>query len=133
MNKQFFYKQGGYLVKKVETDKSGLVPFPVCLAIQEEEKLSAECPDFILNIGDSWVFVKTDTPLPAGTPVLLHFYIPPEIKLLAEIRGTVSNREERDPADPPGMLIKFRNTPRETVERLEGYIEGGRHLIDIKL
>jgi hypothetical protein len=132
MLKKLFYDKGGYIQVPAENDKSRLVSFPVCLAIKHGDSVSAECPDFILNTDESWVFVRSETPLPGGTQVIIHFYVPPEIKLLAEIQGTVSTMSRGNVAYQKGMLIKFSPVSRETIKLLEGYIEGKKHLIDRK-
>ncbi len=132
MDRALYYDRGGYAEVRGEGGGSRLVPFPLCLAIRSGDDLPESCPDFILNISESWVFVRTDNPLPEGTPVHLHVYIPPEIKLLAEIDGTVSARKGNEGQYPEGMLIRFQDIPRSTGELLQGYIEGKRPLIDRK-
>lgn len=116
-----------------EGDKSPkLVPFPVCLAVKYGNEITAECPDFILNIDESWVFVRTDAPLPEGASLLMHFYIPPESKLLAEIKGIVLPITRHDIPYPKGMLIKFTSFSRKALKSLENYVEEKKHLIDKK-
>ncbi len=132
MTKKIFIDKGGYIQERVENDNSRLVPFPVCLAIKYGDSVSAECPDFILSTDESWVFVNTDIPLSEGTRVLIHFYVPPEIKLLAEIPGTVSTPNLDNSAYPKGVLVKFSAVSRKTIKLLEGYIEGKKLLIDKK-
>ena len=62
--------------------------------------------------------------------MIRHFYIPPEIKLLAEIQGIVSVKGKIDAAYREGMLIKFGNVSRQTMKLLDDYVEGKKHLID---
>jgi hypothetical protein len=128
----FIYDKGGYAEKRERGEEPRPVPFPVCLAIKYGDDVPEACPDFILDIDRSRVFVITDTPLPEGTSVVLHLYIPPEIKLLTEIQGTVVTVNRSDAHHPKGMLIKFVHISAETAEVLKRYIEGEKHLIDKK-
>ena len=58
------------------------------------------------------------------------FYIPPEIKLVAEIQVIVSAGGKIDAAYREGMLIKFSNVSCRNINLLEDYVEGKKHLID---
>ena len=129
MENRVLYDKGGHLQIKDNGNIPVLVRFPVCLAIKYEDDLTETCPDFVLNIEESWVFIKTDAPLPAGSPLIMHFYIPPETKLLAEVRGTVV--PVADPGTlPSGMLIRVTLFSRWKLRSLEGYAKGERHLVD---
>ncbi len=130
--RKLFYDRGGYVQVREEGGSPGFVPYPVCLAIRYGDDVPEVCPDFILNAGEAWVFVRTENPLPAGTPVHMHFFIPPEIKLLAEVDGTVSAPDRDGAGLPKGMLIRFPEISREEKDVLEGYIGGKKRLIDRK-
>jgi hypothetical protein len=130
MYRTFFSDKGGHLQVYKDLDSPKLVPFPVCLAIKYGEEISAECPDFILNIDKSWIFVRTESPLPAGTPLLMHFYIPPENKLLAEAKGKVLSVDADNAGHPKGMLVKIGFFSRGEMKNLEHYLEGKKHLMD---
>jgi hypothetical protein len=106
------------------------VPFPVYLAVKHGDGILEEYHDFILNSSESWVFVRTESPLPEGTPLIMHFYIPPEYKLLAELRGWVATMNRNNAHDAKGMKIKFSYFSHKELESLESYIEGKKHLID---
>ncbi len=129
MENSVLYDRGGHLQISGNGNMRKLVPFPVCLAVKYENDLAETCPDFVLNIEESWVFIRTDHPLPAGTPLLMHFYIPPETKLLAEVSGTVL--PVAGPGSQPiGMMVKVTRFSRRKLRRLEGYASGERHLVD---
>jgi len=113
-----------------ESGGSTLVPFPVCLAIKYGDTVTEECPDFVLNIQESWVFVKTESPLPEGTSLLMHVYIPPESKLLAEMTGRVLRVDHGHSGDPGGMHIRLTHLSAKEREDLENYLEGSKHLVD---
>lgn len=106
------------------------VPFPVCLAIKYGRGITEDCPDFILNTKESWVFVKTESPLPEGAALLMHFYIPPEKKLLAELKGWVGMVNRWSAGFSKGMLIMLESTNGDALENLEDYAEGKKHLVD---
>jgi len=73
MHKKFIYDLGGHIEESVGDDEWRHVPFPVCLVIGHGDNVSAECPNFILSIDESWVFVITNTPLPEGSQVTMLF------------------------------------------------------------
>lgn len=132
MYNEFFVDKGGHLQEHKDSGSSRLVPFPVCLAIKYGDDI-AECPDFVLNIEESWVFVRTPSPLPPGTSVVMHFYIPPEDKLLADVKGKVSIVNQEAAAYPAGMLVKLSYFSRGKMQRLKRYFEEKEHLIDDKV
>ena len=132
MDKEFFVDKGGHLQEHQNSGGSNLVPFPVCLAIKYGDTI-AECPDFVLNIEESWVFVRTPSPFPAGTSLVMHFYIPPENKLLADVKGKVSTVHQEDASYPTGMLVKFSYFSGEKMQKLKKYLEGKERLIDDKV
>lgn len=129
MNKLFFDK-GGYLQEYEDSESLRPVPFPVCLAIKHGDQITEECSDFVLNIDKSWVFIKTESPVPEGTPLVMHFYVPPENKLLAEIKGQVSMIDQRNEGSSAGMFIRIAYFSRKKIKNLENYFEGKKHLID---
>jgi len=130
MNKRFFYDIGGHIQERVGDGPPRIISFPICLAIRYGNNLTAECPNFVLDIDELWVFVRTETPLPDGTRTIMHFYIPPEIKLLAEIQGVVSDTDRRNAEYPTGMFIKFSDVSRTMIKQLKGYIEGKNPLVN---
>lgn len=100
------------------------VRFPVCLAIRLGPDVPLECPDFVLNVEEGEVLVKTSAGLPAGAGVDMHFYIPPESKLLAEFKGVVRA------VSASGVRIKITGRPKGELERLSAYLEERRRLTD---
>jgi hypothetical protein len=129
---KFFVDKGGHLQEYKNSQSLQLVPFPVCLAIRYGDNAAEEYPNFILNIDESWLFVRTESPLPEGTSLLMHFYIPPEDKLLAEIKGKIVTVNHDNAAYPKGMLIIISFFSRKQMQRLENYFERKDHLIDNK-
>ncbi len=80
-----FVNMGGKVDEFIsDKDKPKHVRFPVKLAV----KLDVKFPeffyysDFILNLNKGEVYIKTDSSLPKGSLIIMHFYIPPEEKLL---------------------------------------------------
>jgi hypothetical protein len=131
MNKKFFLDTGGYMQEMTAVDDNPkLVPFPVYLAVKYGDNSLEEYHDFILNITESCVFVRTEYPLPLGTFLIMHFYIPPGNKLLSEIKGRVQMINQHHAAFPKGMLIKFGFFSRNELKNLENYVEGKKHLTD---
>jgi hypothetical protein len=105
------------------------VTFPVYLAVKHGDSIE-EYHDFILDIAGSWIFVNTESPLPEGTSLLMHFYIPPDYKLLEEIRGKVATMKHHKADYPKGMIVKFGYFSDDKLKNLVSYVEGKKHLID---
>lgn len=106
------------------------VHFPLCLAIQYGNEI-LDCPDFLLNSSKGKLFVETETPFEAKTKVKLHFYIPPQTKLLAEFNGKVI--DQRKVNNVNGTLIKISDIFHRKLHKLEDYLEEKNHLIDKKI
>jgi len=130
MEENILFDTGGQLQIGRKGNTLVLVPFPVCLAIKHENNLIETCPNFILNMDESWIFIRSGSPLPEGTSLILHFYIPPEIKLLAEVWGKVVPIVSSGMLLPSGMLIRFAYFSRWHLKYLERYVKGERHLVD---
>lgn len=130
---KFFVDKGGEVEEYSEdAERRKHVRFPVCLAVKYGDSVSEVCPDFVLNISKAGVFIKTDSPLPKGSTVVMHFYIPPEDKLLGEFKGRVVEVNQNNPAYQRGMHIKFIHYTKEEMQSLEDYLEGKKRLIDKK-
>jgi hypothetical protein len=127
---KIFVNKGYQIGKYMDSGSVKGVLFPVCLAIMYGDTIAAEYPDFILNISESWVFVKSESPISKGNAVLMHFYIPPEYKLLAEIKGEVAGVNRDNAGYPNGMLIKCDLFSRKRLRSLKNYLEGKSRLID---
>jgi hypothetical protein len=125
-----FIDRGGTAEGYSGTERRKHVRFPVCLAIKYGEDVSEDCLDFILNTSKGGVFVRSDCPLPKGTKVIIHFYIPPEDKLLGKFKGKVVGVNLDDRIYPKGMYIKFIDYTKEDMRTLEDYLEEKRHLVD---
>lgn len=130
--KKLLVATGGHISLREENGLKKDVPFPLCLAIRSDEEVMATCPNFVVDVTERKVFVWTNSPLPIGTPVLMHFYIPPEEKLLARIRGAVAPLDADSRYSQSGMLVKFGLFSRRETERLESYIQGKRHLVSVR-
>ncbi|RJQ50172.1 MAG: hypothetical protein C4526_12330 [Nitrospiraceae bacterium] len=129
MDKYFIDRKGRAEEIYRDTGEKRPVHFPLCLAIKYGEEVPVSCPDFFLNTDSGRVFVETDSPLPEGSDVMLHFYIPPETKLLLEFKGRVIPRRGGVPG-AKGNLIKIRDITRRRLRKLEEYLEEKRHLVD---
>lgn len=106
------------------------VRFPVCLAVRYGEVLSSVCADFVLNASRGGVFIKTESLLLPGSVIQMHFYIPPEEKLLGEFTGRVVAVNLINPAYPRGMHVEFTERGTKDMDRLIEYLEEKRHLVD---
>lgn len=111
-------------------EKRSEVHFPVNLAVQYGEDIPQIYPDFVLNISKGDVCIITDRPLPEGSIITMHFYIPPHEKLLGEFNGEVII--EGQPAScTKCMYVRFFDVSAENMQQLEGFLEGKRSLLNI--
>lgn len=106
------------------------IQFPLCLAIKHEGVVQEICVDFILNISKKCIFIYTDIPLKPGTRIVMHFYIPPDRKLLGEFQGEVVAVNANNPSYPKGMRVKFVSITPRNLKKLEEFLQGKRHLVD---
>ncbi len=75
---KIFFVMGGEVDEFIsDKDKPKHVRFPVKLAVKHEKEFPKFYFDFILNVGKGEVFIKTDSSIPKGSFVVIHFYIPP--------------------------------------------------------
>jgi len=130
MYSKLIVDKGGYMQEMTLIDSPKPVPFPVYLTVKYGDNILEEYHDFLLNIAESWAFVRTEYPLPEGTSLIMHFYIPPEYKLLSVIKGKVQMMNQHNADYPKGMLIKFGIFSCNALKNLEYYVEGKKHLID---
>jgi len=107
------------------------VRFPVCLSLRYGQGFPLLCQDFVLNASEGGVFIQCDAPFPPETILVLHFYVPPEEKLLAEFSGEVV-KISNGTKYASGMHIKFFDCSDEDMKRFLSYLEESRHLLDIK-
>lgn len=121
---------GGNADEYVGREKRRHIRFPVCLSVKYGENIPDICADFILNISKSGVFIHTDTALKVGSRIIMHFYIPPDKKLLAEFTGEVVAVNTDNSSYPAGMHVKFLTVSQEDLKRLEDFLEEKKHLID---
>jgi hypothetical protein len=129
MEKYFIDKKGRAEEYFQDTKETRQVNFPLCLAVKYGDAVQMECPDFLLNTEKGKVFIETDSPLPEGSKVVLHFYIPPHTKLLTEFKGMIIPIQNKA-SNLKGNMIKIRDFTHRKLHKLEDYLEEKRHLID---
>jgi len=129
MEKYFIDKKGRAEEYFQDTKETRQVNFPLCLAVKYGDAVQMECPDFLLNTEKGKVFIETDSPLPEGSKVVLHFYIPPHTKLLTEFKGRIIPIQNKA-SNLKGNMIKIRDFTHRKLHKLEDYLEEKRHLID---
>lgn len=135
-----------FLMEKILVDKEGEayefisdkdrpkhVNFPVKLAVKHGDELPVFYSDFILNINKGEIFIKIDSPIPKGSILIMHFYIPPEEKLLGEFKGKVMDIKSNNNVYPLGMYVKFIGNFEEDTKKFVDYLEEKRHLVDIEV
>jgi uncharacterized protein (TIGR02266 family) len=74
---------------------------------KEFESFDAFIQEYVTNISRTGVFIKTQTPLPVGTPVNLRFTVIMDDIETVEGLGEVG-RVENDPSGVTGMGVVFR-------------------------
>ncbi|MBS1258028.1 MAG: hypothetical protein MAG551_01081 [Candidatus Scalindua arabica] len=107
--------------------------FPVFVAIKYGERMCYAFQDFVLNISKGSVFVNTDKQISKGSKVVMHFYIPPEVKLLGTFAGKVVEADLNNINYFRGFYVKFTGYSDDELKRLEEFLEEKRHLIDKKV
>jgi len=128
-----FVDKGGEVYKFIsENDRPVHVRFPVKLAIKTEEKFPEffYYSDFILNLNKGEVFIITDSQISKGSVLTMHFYIPPEEKLLGEFKGKVLGIN-RNNNYPQGIFVEFTGDFRNDMIIFVGYLDEKKHLVDI--
>jgi len=114
------------------SEKRKNMRFPVSLAVKYSEDEVILYESFVFNISRGGVFIKTTCPLPKGSTIVMHVYIPPDSMLLGKFKGKVMAINMGSHDHPPGMHIKFRPLQSNTLSRLEEFLEERRHLLDIR-
>jgi len=128
-NNVFMVQQDSVDEYSSHADRRRHVRFPVELAVRYGEDAPVAYDNFVLDITKRDVFIITDEPYPEDTILVMHFYIPPDSKLLAELKGEV---KETNTAGryPQGMHIEFFQNPEEDIQGLNDYLEERQHLLD---
>lgn len=114
------------------SERRAHVRFPVNLAVRYGDSIPLIYEDFVLNLSKGGVYIITDHPLPPGSIITMHFFIPPEQKLLGEFNGEVV-QAKRAPGYPDGMHVAFFDLGSEELNRLEAYLEEKRPLLNINV
>lgn len=130
-----FVDKGGDVYKFMsENDHPEHVRFPVKLAVKVEEEFPEffYYSDFILNLNKGEVFVLTDSPIPRDSVLKMHFYIPPEEKLLGEFEGKVMGINH-DNNYPQGIFVKFTGDFENDMIIFTDYLDEKKHLVDIEV
>jgi hypothetical protein len=130
-----FVDRGGEVYKFVsENDRPVHVRFPVKLAVKIEEEFPEffYYSDFVLNLNKGEVFIITDSPIPKGSLLIMHFYIPPEEKLLGEFEGKVTGINH-DNNYPQGIFVEFKGSFGNDMIIFTDYMDEKTHLIDIEI
>lgn len=120
----------GSVDEYVGADKRKHTRFPVYLTAKCSKGGAEVYHDFILNTSRRGLFIKTDSPLPRGTSLTIHIYIPPDSKLLGEFKGYVVAINRDNPSYPKGMHIKLAWHQKKALQKLEAYLEERQHLVD---
>ncbi|ATX82369.1 PilZ domain-containing protein [Mariprofundus ferrinatatus] len=112
------------------SEKRRHVRFPVSLSVRHNLELPLLCKDYVLNASKGGVFIQCEDPFPVDTILILHFYIPPEEKLLAEFSGEVTEISDGSKY-AAGMHIKFFHYSDEDMKRFLSYLEESKKLLDV--
>jgi len=131
---KFFVDNDGKMVEVGGTfqEKRTDIRFPVNLAVRYGEGDPKVYENFVLNISKGGVYIITEQPLPKGAIIVMHFFVPPQQKLLAEFAGEVVGINQSE-LYPPGMHVEFFDVRPESVSRLEGFLEGKRSLLNVSV
>lgn len=105
------------------------VRFPVQLAVRYAEEAPIIYDSFILNASKGGVFILSNDPLPRGSIINMHFFIPPDEKLLGEFHGEVINTNESS-RYPHGMHVKFFGYSDADMDRFTAYMEERIPILD---
>jgi len=77
--------------------------------------------DFSRDVNEGGIFVETDTPPVAGTPVDLQFRLPGEEEPI-RAHGVVVHVTEGSPGEPRGVGIEFEELTSETRRRIDALV-----------
>jgi len=131
---KFFICRGGEVGEySADKERCKHVRFPVFVAIKYGERMCYAFQDFILNISKGSVFIKTDKQIPKASRVVMHFYIPPEVKLIGEFEGKVVEANLNDLNYSEGLYVEFIDHSDDELKRLEEFLEEKLHLVDKKV
>jgi len=127
-----FFIDIGESVEEVLPDRNRrqYVRFPVRLAILYGEEMLLNVDAFILDVNRGEVFIHSEHPLLKGSMIHLHFYIPPEEKLLGAFEGEVV-KVNRFSGYPRGMHVQLFGYSADDMDRLEAYLEERRQLLNV--
>lgn len=131
MDEKYFVDTNGDMDEHLPGEEQNRhVRFPVRLAVRYGTGNPVNYSSFVLNMNQGGVFIETDKPLEVGSRIVMHFYIPPEVKLLGEFEGQVVWANAQNVNKAGGMGIKFISYTQESMKQLEALLEEKHHLID---
>ncbi|MGR3303374.1 MAG: PilZ domain-containing protein [Candidatus Scalindua sp.] len=133
IDRYFVCSEGEVDEYSADKERCRHVRFPVSIAIKHGEGMCYVFQDFVLNISKGSVFIKTDNEIPKGFRIAMHFYIPPEVKLIGEFEGEVVEADLNDLNYTGGFYVKFIDHSDDELKRLEEFLEEKRHLLDKKV
>lgn len=130
---KFIVDRGSKAEECLGKEKCRYVRFPVCLAIKYGEEVVELCTDFVFNISKGEIIVSTRLPLKEGARIMMHFYAPPDKKLLGEFLGEVVAVNTDNPLYQKGMYVRVVQGSQDNLRQLEEFIEERRHLVDVTI
>lgn len=104
-----------------ERRKSKRYPTEIEVRYSSEQGLAVE---WITNISKGGMFIKSENPLPPGTPLKITFSVPGREDLSIEVKGVV--RWKAEPSDPsiiPGMGVEITKIDEKNRRIFEELIE----------
>ena len=121
-----FVDRGGVVEAVTPDGVRRTLGFPVLVAVARGRRLLEVTADFVFCPGTRRLRVATQADLPRGSRLNLHFYIPPQSKLLGVLRGRVQARG-RDPLLGAAAEIRITSPCRG----LADYLGERRPLVDL--
>lgn len=104
-----------------ERRKSKRYPTEIEVRYSSEQGLAVE---WITNISKGGMFIKSENPLPPGTPLKITFSVPGREDLSIEVEGVVKWRAEpSDPSIIPGMGVEITKIDDRNRKLFEELIE----------
>lgn len=115
----------------IQANRCSEAGFPVRLAAQSGRGQPQHYDDFALDFCKGELFIATRSILPLDTILDLHFYIPPQEKLLAACKGEIDDTE-RFGSRMHGMHVTLFDRFESELLRFRNYLEGKQDLLSIR-
>ena len=100
-----------------------------CGAVGDEDEGSRIYNSFVLNASRGGLFIISERPFPRGSILHIHFFIPPEEKLLGAFEGEVVGVNEQSSRYPQGMHVRLLRYA-DDMKRFIDYTEERSALLD---